>query len=753
MPASGPYSVSFSETVGSVLPANLDGDELTDWVAEMPLSFGKGTYRIEARNHFGDLLWKFDSGLDGMRMTANSHCPLVAWDFDGDGRDEVVTLKYGYTDRPPVRAFIVALDGETGKEKAITPVPWAGGTGNSRYNHATTRSYSTIAYLDGPDRPPSYVLHLGTYGDGVCWAFDLVDGSWRMRWDYQHVFWLGTGHHGLKAFDIDGDGRDEILMGGTVIDADGCKVFSFTEKEGYGHVDFVIPEVIDPEIPGVQLLFGFEFGYGVAMTNHKGEVYWKFDDVYHAHSGWVAKVHPDVPGKQIRMNSKLFSRTWVYDGSPPDLTRDKDRTEPWRGMFDAKGRQIDMGPFHSAKRPPDWNGDGIHVPWEQVMEELGLGEDANSWGGLTGCDLGGGPNHGAEEIIQIRENTVRVHFNRKAQPSASKWMNTNYRRMALSSLASGYRNYDTYTVWHSPVKKLPPTAFATVDGQRNIGVRSQETVDGVRVLKGKKFVLFRDAVHQFRGSSSWDGRGRPIRSTEWDWGDGTYSRETDPVKRFEKNGTYACTLTIRSGRRVSREHFTVEIQELVLNYVARTPHVFSIKAFDEGSPLYIDQEAHALDVPEALKGMTLIRTHHHLEGNRAAMLFSWDLTQVPSESITFRVPVEMEVNVAMDEFQANEPAINRYTYYNHEHPHGPDYRPTYWPEWIGGDGWQRTDLSVVNSMNGRRHVLYRKNFKPGQIVRLGPNRYDKAMVGDLGRNMYFVLLAQRPRLFMDDLFA
>lgn len=747
MPENGVYRIKFSEPIVSVVPCNLDGDTLTDWVAKSDSTQKQDIIRLEARNHAGDLLWKFNSGLDCHRMTHALHAPVTVWDFDGDGIDEVITLRLGTTDNPPIRAHIVMLDGKTGQERAMVPVPWAGGAGNSRYNHGTTRTYATVAYLDGADRAPSYVIHLGTYVDGCCWAYDIVDGQFRLRWSYQHAFHLGTGHHGLTAFDINEDGRDEILMGGTVLDADGCLVFSWSEKDGSGHTDFVIPGKFDPDKPGYQLLFGFEYGYGVALTSWDGKVYWHNREFYHAHSGWAAKINADIPGEQIRCRSKILSDTWLLDGYPPDIDRSKERSEPWDGMFDAKGNIIDAGDWGHQTRPPQWDGSEVYTNWKEVERDLGMKLDHDR---LIACDLGGGANHGAEEVVGLRGDTMEVFFNRKAQPYPSRWGNQNYRKMAVSSIGSGYSSKETYRVVEPLRMTYPPTAYVTIEGQRNIGVRQQRNEGGRREIQGQKYILFRDANHQFRGTTSWDSNGRTIDAFEWDWGDGTNSREADPVKRFETNGTYRVVLTIYAGRKVSREIIVVEVQDVVVDYIAHVPHVLQVRSFGSGSSLYTDNAGKALDVPTELENLTLIQTNHRVEKLRGEVLFSWDVTQLPFESVVFKVPIEMDVFVAMDEVAREKPALDLYDHYGHPSPR--ETQPNYWPEWLLNDGWARTDLKVKNSLNNRDHVLYRQHFRPGKIVRIGPNRYQKSMIGDWDRNMYFVLLQEAPRLWMDQYF-
>ena len=741
MPADGIYKVAFSDVLESATPANLDRSGKSGWIGKFdgthsPTYPPTTHYIIEARNHAGDKLWDYDTGVLSYFFFGNTaHAPLAVWDFSLRGIDDVVVVRYATTGHPPVRAEIVLLDGETGEELSTIAVPWPSGTAKSPSNFALVGCKMTVAFLDGPNRPASFILCLGTYIDGACFAFDVREGEIHHRWTYQHVFYLGSAHHGVTAFDINGDGRDEILMGSTVIDADGCKIFSFSDTHGYGHADFVLPGQIDPDLPGIQLLFGFEFGYGVALTSPDGKIHWHRKDAFHAHQGWVAKVRPDLPGEQIRVINKLYEDTFF---SPhPGMLEDMDRTELWSVLLDAKGKDIDLGTFTNALRPPEWNGDELHEPWEAVLAEVGI--ERGRYRRMIACDLGGGPLHGAEEIVGFRDNEMTVYFNQNAKPFASRWANQNYRRMVVSSISSGYWRKETYRVLHPPVRVYPPTAFVAVEGERDIGFRSQESGASERVLTGKKFILFRGKRYRFLGSTSWDSNGGHIESHEWDWGDGTRSTEADPVKYFPRNGTYGVTLTVRVRRKLSREHVTVEVQDQVLQYVARTPHVIEIDSFDEGSRLYIDRDDRAVDVPEELKGLSLIRTHHELEARRSSTMFAFDMSNIPVESIHFRTPVETEVLVAMDEYRKDHPAMNLYEYYNMPDPHAESLS---WPPWIEGNEWQRTDLSVGNTVNGRRHVIYKKHFGMDEIVRIGPNRRHLQEFHDYDRNMYFILLRQ-----------
>lgn len=746
MPQNGDYTLTFDSPISRAIPANLDGDGLTDWIVKYrQVLDGVDTLKMEARDHAGKFLWKFDTLLAKPRNSETKDTPALPWDLDGDGRDEVITMRYDLTPDPNIKGTIVTLDGKTGEVIDTTPVPWAGGSGNSLFTQGTTRTHFTIAYLDGYDRPPSFCAYLAPYVDGVCWAFDFVNGKIKRRWSYQHCSPLGTGSHGLAAFDINGDGRDEILMGGTVLDADGCKIFSWTDYKGYGHTDRISAGDIDPTRPGVELVFAFELGRGVAMTSAEGKIQWHDATYYHDHTSWVANVSDEYPGDEIFTAPKLLT-----DAEERAAAR----------YYNAQGDRIALDYPYEFNRPLEWTGDEIYESWHSVVERMNAatGKSYQRIGAAGSpywaCDLGGGDDHGAEEIILVDGRTLHVLFNQQARPHPSRRDNLNYRRMAVSSFGSGSPNTDYKTVWNPPLaRKYGPTAYATIAGQRDIGVRRQsQATNGERLFQGSRFVLFRGAAYTFHGDSSWDSNGDKIDSYHWNFGDGTVADDANPTKHFDKNGSFTVTLTIKAGGEVAREEIGMQVQDVVVDYVSHIPHHLVVRGFADGTKLYTDRDAVAEKVPAALRGMTLIQTNAQYEADRSSRLSAWISTKIPTESITFRASEDCFVYVAMDEsfkeVEAKDSALQPGAVADLKpHAAGDTTSIKLWPEWLDEhEGWERTDLQVENSLNGRAHQLYRRAYWKGDVVRLGPNRYKFPEEGDAGRNMYFVLISNRANL-------
>ena len=69
----------------------------------------------------------------------------------------------------------------------------------------------------------------------------------------------------MHSADVDGDGRDEIVLGSVVLDDNGTALWS----TGFGHPDKCFVTDIDPERPGLEIFYAYEDwhddGNGICM--------------------------------------------------------------------------------------------------------------------------------------------------------------------------------------------------------------------------------------------------------------------------------------------------------------------------------------------------------------------------------------------------------------------------------------------------------------------------------------------------------
>ncbi len=297
---------------GKVGVADLNGDGVYDYVVRtpdgnvdpgMPGTLDGHTYQIEAYLSDGTFLWSKDLG-QGIEPGV-WYSPYIVYDFNGDGKAEVA-LKTAPADvkrdsKGRVDTgdeYLSILDGMTGNE--IARVDWP--ERNFRYGNLVRRNRNQIgmAFLDG--KTPYILACRGTYKLMVVDAWQLegnkLTRAWRWDGDEENPIIRSQGAHNMVAGDVDGDGRDEILLGSCMLDDNGTALWS----AGLGHPDKTYLTDIDPQRPGMEVFLALEpwhdNGRGVCMVDAKtGEQIWNIGQkTFHVGNGMVTDIDPSQPG-------------------------------------------------------------------------------------------------------------------------------------------------------------------------------------------------------------------------------------------------------------------------------------------------------------------------------------------------------------------------------------------------------------------------------------------------------------------------
>ena len=211
------------------------------------------------------------------------------------------------------------------------------------------------------------------------WRMDIENGG-RDLWAYDrelNLLWHRLvdppyGHHdAVRLFDIDGDGRAEVIAGGTVLSPEGKRIAQHDRAEevrrirGAIHYDAVWPGNFadDPELDPVAFVIAGSAGVylmdphtGRTLANHRiGHAQWAMD----------CKVRDDIPGRQVMAGTRwgnygiftLFSGRgerlwtiqpdyllegtcpvrWLADG--PELIWVNTSVEG-QGLYDGHGRRV-----------------------------------------------------------------------------------------------------------------------------------------------------------------------------------------------------------------------------------------------------------------------------------------------------------------------------------------------------------------------------------------------------------------------------
>jgi hypothetical protein len=335
-------------------------------------------------------LWSHDTGISEATTADSSyiHEIVLTWDMDAtngrvqaeDGRWEVI-YNFRKQDGSWGLRMVQGHDGQVRRE-----IDWPSPAYGPHDRH-----YGAIAYLDGEN--PYLIVTAGLYQGGSVYAYDR---DLNLHWRYDSPY--ATGGHWLSAYDFDGDGRDEILYGGTVINPDGSKRFALPEISGEGHVDMAQPGDLVPGNGRTEVFYCAEQRGTTLMVDQEGSVLWRdsgTDFGGHCHTGWAANVDSSAPGDE----ACAFGR---------------DRGE---ACYRSSGEKIAL----RHGRPFDPNGDGLYT--------------------LARADAAGDLNgDGGEENWTWGQGEIRVVFGSPGQ-TARRWGNRGY-MLHLALYNSGYAPYE-----------------------------------------------------------------------------------------------------------------------------------------------------------------------------------------------------------------------------------------------------------------------------------------------------------------------
>lgn len=706
MPESGVYMVNFESSVGNVAPANLTGDDKTDWLVKVRSNGVGDIYRLEARGYDNTPLWTFSSDLGAPTRDMNqSHFPAVPWDLDHDGgTDEIVTVRMRAD-----QLRLAILDGRDGSVlDDETLLPAGEGVAAGDPGKPSSRIYVCLAFLDGPRKPASVIYTQGTYTEGAVWAYDWDKSARRLRhrWTYQHSGSRGGSSHEIRSYDLDGDGREEILMGCTAIRPSGAVMWSLSHTPyETGHVDSVNPlKLANGE---TAVFFTVEFRAwntpGAMLVGWDGRILLERSIGCDAGNGWACNMSDDYLGDEIRTHGSISDKN--RSSAIAEACLDTVLTN------DGKDLGRDIMPY--GQRPPEWTGDSLYDKWSITP----VGDPRHS--SCYPADVGGGDEHGAEEILALSGDgkTLTVYFNREAKPFPSRWKNVMYRKDVVRA-NSGYAHFRSVPIAYdlSSNGGYHPTPQINVEGRRNIGLRREEMAGNRFEIAGAKVVALRGEKLLFRGSNSWDSDGREIDSYRWDFGDGSAASTQDASHVYPKNGVFEASLTIRAGGRESVEKMIIEVNDLITNLVVARPYSLSLRNLDAGARPYIDSDIAVTSVPASLKGFGFLRASHQ---DRTKS--DYNSSSQRERFLRFTPARDMNVYVAFDE------TIEQYGALTTERP-----------LWIGS--WIKTGDRITTSFGEDRSMnIYRKFCKAGEEVILGGNYGMRRIWVEGKKSMYFLI--------------
>ncbi|MGQ7945366.1 rhamnogalacturonan lyase family protein [Flavobacterium sp. WC2509] len=290
MPPGGtlPDGVTYTYTANDASVGDVDGDGNYEIILKWdPTKVNDNAGGYSGKQIFdcykldGTLLWRIDLGIN---VNAGPHYnQFMVYDFDGDGKAEIIlktadgtvdgqgtvignsSVDYrstaGWVQQGP--EFLTVFNGLTGAAMStITYQPARDNVADwgDSYGNRQDRFVSAVAYLDGAR--PSLIVGRGYYNRLVRAAYNWRDGQLTMLWKFdskdpahpEYNSYSSQGNHQMTIGDVDGDGKDEVINGSSVINDDGKPLWTY----GMGHGDALHMTDMDLDRPGQEIWINLE---------------------------------------------------------------------------------------------------------------------------------------------------------------------------------------------------------------------------------------------------------------------------------------------------------------------------------------------------------------------------------------------------------------------------------------------------------------------------------------------------------------
>lgn len=245
---------------------DLTGDGRLDFVMAQPdggfndAYFPHEAHALTAYDLEGNQLWQVGEPTE--TASSGSDIPIQLYDLDDDGQLEVLAAQ-----EDELRVF----NGKTGEIEKTIPLP-------AEHAHDAI----LIANLEGDDHPDEIIVK------------DRYRQIWALNTEGEVLFTFrgNVGHYGW-AYDLDDDGRDELIFGYHVLNPDGSEKWSMDLE---GHADAIWVADVLPENEGMEIIVG---GDGTYLYNAQGEQLWAYEETVESQNAFPGDFRPDLPGLEI----------------------------------------------------------------------------------------------------------------------------------------------------------------------------------------------------------------------------------------------------------------------------------------------------------------------------------------------------------------------------------------------------------------------------------------------------------------------
>lgn len=396
---------------------DLTGDGRMDFVDIMP------NYSAYAFDHDGRELWSYQAPAENTRQRSEFEAPGVVWDFDGDGRAEVVHWRM-----IDGKEWIAMADGVTGEVKHRIEWP------SKPWPHVYNNFRMAVARLK-PGRPDSLVVLCDSGGTMAVAAYDA---QLRQLWRNDKTLRKDHLGHYVYPVDVTGDGIDEVFVSHLAFDSSGREIWNNLSKfpVHHDHVDSYRFGDLDGD-GRMDAMAGVSDIGAVVFDAQTGEIKWMRRANHSQQVQWGPFLS-GVPGNQMVINGRIYGdratgnpslrgvvHYFTADGGEPAARSPWPDKNPINSGYRQPGPS--MGAFVQWPQNPlngnpdfvkgDWRGDGTPTLfWHKFhLNEYGMGSLFFAQEVYHMFDFMG---NGAEQVIALNkgQGVLQVYGRKGVQP-------------------------------------------------------------------------------------------------------------------------------------------------------------------------------------------------------------------------------------------------------------------------------------------------------------------------------------------------
>lgn len=288
------------------------------------------SYRgIDVFNNAGTKLWSYNTPAPYVPSVARDVGGLI-WDIDGDNAAEVIHWR-----NDAGTEKLVIASGSTGAIERQADWPMAGGQLNNKL---------AIANFTGGDNATNIVVLSGDLSNNKITAYDnQLNVLWQQTYNGLHDAY---GHY-VYIRDVNGDGRDEVIVSGRCYNYDGTLRWSIPAiVNNVEHMESIaFGDLNNDGKEDLVAAVGLRGVYAVEADT--GSILWTRTFPYNIQYAAVGKIQKEKPGLQVVIGERQYINYYIKDWSVTEdesnqsrlYLLDKDGNTIWGGGAFNSGRE------------------------------------------------------------------------------------------------------------------------------------------------------------------------------------------------------------------------------------------------------------------------------------------------------------------------------------------------------------------------------------------------------------------------------